>query len=98
MARKSAAQRPRPRKPRFLIDHDASGTAGAVRDLGWVAYPANPYASDSENVQVAVQRELSILSMDGHFNRFSLQTLPFTLILGGNAQQSLSTASDQLQV
>ncbi len=86
-----------PQKLKLLVDHDASGTAGAITSMGWKAYPANPRATDQENVKEATQKGLSILSMDTDYQRFGLREIPFTVILQGGAQQSMSTATAQIQ-
>jgi hypothetical protein len=94
MKRPSASNR---RKLKFLLDRDASGTAGAIASMGWRSFAVTPQATEPENARQAIQRGLSILSMDADFAQLSLRALPFTVILGGNAQQSMTTATAQIQ-
>src|SRR5207249_5065804 len=54
-------------------------------------------ATDHEIARMALRKCLSILSMDMDYARFSLREIPFTVILSGGAQQSMSTATAQLQ-
>lgn|SRR6266850_5165516 len=95
--RRKRVKAPKSAKPRFIVDNDASGTAGVLTKLGWHTYAADPFASDTEIADRALQSGLSVLTMDNHFSRLSLQSIPFTVILSGGAQQSMSTATAQIQ-
>jgi hypothetical protein len=83
-------------KLRFLVDHDASATAETLTQVGWRAYLVNPNATDDENVDQALQKGLSLITMDTDLRRHGLPQIPFVVKLSSTAQHSASSASAQI--
>lgn len=95
-SRRRVSRSKTPKKLKFLLDRDASGTAGTVAAMGWRSLPVPTMATDVENARYAIQHGLSILTMDSDFGHFHLSQIPFTVRLGAGANQSASTATAQL--
>lgn len=93
LGRRRAAKIP---KLHVILDRDAAGTAGTLAAIGWRVYEVSPLATDAENIARAAQLGYSYVTMDTGTAHFRLAALPFTVVLGGNAQQSSSTATAQI--